>query len=257
MKQRKPKHNSSVNWIVGFMLTISCGPGVVAGPCSGIRLESGKSQGVVILADLCTEADELSLGAVLQIPPGSRVWLKAPASGEEQGYYQMVCQNRHSTTAIKMRLQYSQLPWIDLKSLGICRPWDGKRLMCDSRQGEKNAFVCVASLIRIPLWEKTPALGTSLVLRSPLDQSDTSEEGYPETKVLAALQAEARMCREIYGSSEPAHWQWTVTPEGKAREISSASSHSNSSELMACVQDVIQFFPYPKPQQPVFLSTTF
>ncbi|GEM_PF-5706050 len=228
----------------------------LAGPCSGIRLESDKSQGVVVLADLCTEADELSLGAVLQVPPGSRVWLKAPDSGQ-QGYYQMVCQNRQTSTVIKMRLQSPRLPWIDLQSVGICRPWNGKRLMCDSRQGEKNAFVCVASLIEVPLWEEAPALGTSLVLRSPLEQSGAGEEGYPEKKIFSALQTEARMCRELYGPSEPMVWQWTVSPEGRAREIATASSHPQSSGLTACVHDVIQSFRYPKPQQPVFLSLTF
>ncbi len=237
-------------------MTVSWGSHVFAGPCSGIRLESDKSQGVVVLADLCTEADELSLGAVLQIPPRSRVWLKAPASGQ-QGHYQMVCQNRQTSTAVNMRLQSLRLPWVDLPSVGVCRPWDGKRLACDSRRGEKNAFVCVASLIQVPLWEEAPALGTSLVLRSPLEPPGSDGEGYPAKKILSALQTEARMCRELYGPSEPMVWQWTVSPEGRAREITTASSHPQSSGLTACIHDVIQSFPYPKPQQPVFLSLAF
>lgn len=224
-----------------------------ASPCSNIGIQADKSQGVEVRVNLCPEQDRLSLGSVLAIAPGARLWLEASQAAEDGRIEQMICQSRLSSP-IKARLVEDQLPWIKPDFMGNCTPWDGRQFSCRDAQGETGAFFCVAARIKVPLWNARPKLGTSLVLRSPLGGGND----FPEQAVIAALKEQVQLCRQLFGVKQTIEARWQVDSEGRVNDLAiSPPRPLIPADFHGCVAAAIQYFAYPKPGQSVPLFAAF
>ena len=248
--------------------------------CGNTKILSNKSHGVEVVFNLCPTNDEISLGTVLNVAPGSRLWLKSFASSENASGYQMICQSRASKS-LRIEVSSLSLPWISPDSTHICSEWDGRKLICDDTNGEKKVFFCASApnikpknvkkpertaselLQKGPeptaseLVRKKPERTTSVKLRRiPLLSLD--EGDFNKIEVLKNLKTEARLCRELYGESQEIEVEWGVNVEGDVIDIASKKHNDGANpEFAGCILDVVKFHPYPKPSQTMYLLSIF
>ncbi len=224
-----------------------------AAECGKIQFLQDRSRGVEVQFDQCPDAQEVSEGALLNLAPGARLWLKL-AAGEAAGReYQMICQSR-SESALTLRIESLRPPWVGSRSLK-CGPWEVSGFACDSAGGKPNVFVCVAGEFTGPASEPSPRKGASIVLRS-LDQAVGGlEDPSRRQAVLEAIAKEGQLCHKLYGAGRKFSVEWTVDVEGKVTEIAlDAAIWKASPEFADCLTGVIRSYPYPKSSRTVFLN---
>lgn len=228
-------------WMVGY-----------AAECGKIQFLEDRSRGVEVQFDRCPGAQEVSEGAILNLAPGARLWLKLPAAEAGRGY-QMVCQSR-SDSALVLLIESLEPPWVGSDSLQ-CEPWDGSGFACDGADGKPKVLVCVAGELTGSTFEPSPRKGASIVLRSLGQAPGGLEEPSRRQAVLEAIEKEGQLCHKLYGGGRKFNVEWTVDAAGKVTEIAPEAAISKASPGFAdCLTGVIRSYPYPKSSRTVFLN---
>ncbi|BCX81170.1 hypothetical protein MIT9_P0748 [Methylomarinovum caldicuralii] len=174
--------------------------------CDRLAWMPERSRGVVPLSARCPQKPQLALGSILQLLPGSRLWLQS-ASGEE-----MVCQSR-SDSPIALLINRTDPPWFSSARLPDCR-WQERRWRCGDGRG-KMLLLCVLAENRGE--EKrtdTPQPATSLVLRSPPGVAGQDCRTVPQ-----AVRRGLRLCLELTGRTDPVSLSWQTGEDGRVKEI--------------------------------------
>lgn len=223
-----------------------------AAECGKIKFLEDRSRGVEVKFASCPGTREIAEGAILNLAPGARLWLKLPAAEGSRQEYQMVCQSR-SEVALALLVESLKPPWVGSRSLK-CGPWDGTGFACDGLDGKPKVFVCVAGELSGPASEPSPRKGASIVLRS-LEVPGGLEEPSRRFGVLEAIAQEGRLCHRLYGVGRRFSVEWTVDAAGKVTEIApDAAIWKASPEFADCLISLIRSYPYPKSSRTVFLN---
>lgn len=224
-----------------------------AAECGKIQFLQDRSRGVEVQFDQCPGAQEVAEGAILNLAPGARLWLKLPATEASGQEYQMICQSR-SEGALSLLIESLGPPWVGSRSLR-CSPWDGSGFACDGADGKPKVFVCVAGELTGPASEPSPRKGASIVLRSLGQAPGGLEEPSRHQAVLEAIEKEGQLCHKLYGVERKFSVEWTVDVEGKVTEIApEAAIWKANPEFADCLTSMIRSYPYPKSSRTVFLN---
>lgn len=218
---------SAVN--AGLLLSSLVASVVVAAECGQAKLVEAGSAGVNITKNLCQDPSRITLGSVLELTSGSRMWLKfdPSATGET---FQLICQNKSAET-IKIDIAGTTKPWINPQGLKNCEHWKNNKFSCEGSSGEKNSFFCAVASAKPERAGSAPEVTTSVKMRRiPLPVI------VPVEDIIKSIKPEIELCKSLYNVSEKVEMSWTIS----VGIIKDLNVNSENKDLISCVEDVVK-----------------
>lgn len=215
----------NIGLIAGSFAT---GSAIAAG-CGQAKLVEAGSSGISVSKNSCQEQSRVNLGSVLELSPGSRMWLKFDPNPTGESF-QLICQNR-STAAINVSVASTASPWIKPQGLKNCDQWKNNKLVCEDANGEKTSFFCAIASAK-PEKSKNPMEVTTSVKMRGIPMPAV----VPVEDVIKSIKPDIELCKNLYNVSEKAEMSWTVS-FGIIKDLSVSSDNK---DFIACVEGVVK-----------------
>lgn len=214
---------------VGLLLGGFAVSSVMAAECGQAKLVEAGSSGVSVSQNTCQEQSRVTIGSVLELLPGSRMWLKFDPNlaGES---FQLICQNK-SAGAVNVNIASTATPWIKPQGLKNCEQWKNNKLFCEGSGGEKNSFFCAIASAK-PDKSKNPMEVTTSVKMRGIPMPAV----VPVEDVIKSIKPDIELCKNLYNVSEKAEMSWTVS-FGIIKDLSVSSENK---DFIACVEGVVK-----------------
>lgn len=214
---------------MGLVLSSLVAADVMAAGCQAKLVEAG-STGVSVSKNTCQEQSKITLGSVLELSPGSRMWLKFDPNPTGESF-QLICQNR-SASAITVSVAGTAAPWIKPQGVKNCEQWKNSKLLCDSSSGEKSSFFCAIASAKPEKAKNPMEVTTSVKMRGlfPLPTVTVDE-------VIKNIQPDIELCKNLYNVSEKTEMSWTVVSLGIIKDLKVSSDNQ---DFIACVEGVVK-----------------
>lgn len=213
----------------GLLLSSLAAGNAMAAECGQAKLIEAGSASVNVSKNKCQEQSRLSLGAVLELPSGSRMWVKFdPRSGES---FQLICQNK-SSASVSVNVASATAPGIKPQGLKNCEQWVGNKLSCESSDGEKNSFFCALAGVKQKLSSAAPGVRTSVKMRALLGKVTMP----PAEEVIERIKPDVELCKNLYNISGKLDTSWSVSL-GAVKDL---AVHSENNDLVSCVEGVVK-----------------
>jgi len=232
-----------------------------------------KSQGITVKQNDC-ELPALGVGALLEIKPSGRLWVRAASRGQEENSFEVICQNRHSQ-AVQMSVASMISPWLAAVEMSACNNWAGGRLVCD-QGGQKGALVCAIAAISRTVATPSDEMGerttsaadagmmestTSVKMRSVGLLGRAGKQTPTEQELVALLQPlqqQAGLCRQLFQAQQPLNVEWIIDIDGSAQDIVLQNTlTAKDRDFAECVISAIKDFTYPVLPRPTTLTQRF
>lgn len=228
-------------WSAGVLLSSLAANPVMAvnpvnNPASVAQTECGQatlvkegSVGANVTNNNCVETSRLKLGATVELPSGSRMWLKFdPIAGES---FQLICQNK-SANPVSVEVTSTKAPWIKPQGLKDCDKWNGNKLSCDTAEGEKSSFFCAIASTKLKAVKRSPEVTTSMKMRSLKPMTLLTKE-----EIIQSMKPEIELCKNLYNVSDALNMSWTISSAGIIKDL---NVNSQNTDLVACVEGVVK-----------------
>ena len=214
---------------IGLVLSGFVAADVMAAGCQAKLVEAG-STGVNVSKNTCQESSKITLGSVLELSPGSRMWVKFDPNSTGESF-QLICQNRSAST-IAVNVASTAAPWIKPQGLKSCEPWKNSKLLCDSSAGEKSSFFCAIASAKPEKTKNPMEVTTSVKMRGfPIPPAVSPED------VIKGIQPDIELCKSLYNVSEKTEMSWTVVSLGIIKDLKVSSDNQ---DFIACVEGVVK-----------------
>jgi hypothetical protein len=228
---------------MGLLVSSLVASTVMAAECGQAKLVEAGSAGVNVLKNTCQQQSRITLGTVLELPSGSRMWLKFDPSTTGESF-QLICQNK-SAGIVTVNITSNTAPWIKAEGLQNCEQWKANKLSCDGSNGEKSSFFCASASAK-------PAPSDTREVRPELTTSVTSSKAKPEMttsvkmrgitiptivpvdEVIKSIKPEIELCKSLYNVTEKVDMSWTVS----LGIIKDLSVNNENKDFVACVEGV-------------------
>lgn len=235
---------------------------VSAKGCSVLEFLGEKSVATTVLVNPCLSKRKMGVGAMFDLSPRGRLWLKSDQSEPVPSHYQLICRNR-SEKRSSVRITRSKFPWIEAGGGAKCGDWVDNRIECrDSVNGSEVLFCAIASITKAPK-NHTIQLKTSLILRSSSLTADSSpsapsavQRNKKLEKLIGKINQEIGLCRTVYRNEHPFKAEWVIKSTGEITHPSSKKSAVDQA-FASCVYDVVKSFKYPAFSEDIRVSYTF
>lgn len=215
---------------IGLVLSGSVAANVMAAECKAKLVEAG-STGVSVSKNTstCQESSKITLGSVLELSPGSRMWLKFDPNSTGESF-QLICQNRSAST-IAVNVASTAAPWIKPQGLKNCEQWKNSKLRCGSEE-EKTSFFCAIASARPEKTKNPMEVTTSVKMRGfPIQPAVSPED------VIKGIQPDIELCKNLYNVSEKTEMSWTVVSLGIIKDLKVSSDNQ---DFITCVEGVVK-----------------
>jgi hypothetical protein len=217
------------------------------GECSVLEFLPEKSQMSDMLVNPCLSEHSAGVGAIFQLHPGGRLWLKTQADSESSALYQLICRNK-SNKASKVSVTGFALPWIQAAGFATCNQWIENKMECKNPDNSQDILYCAIAATTKP--EKIQGIqrNTSLTMRSVMSDVKSQEASQPVSNAVGQLAAlikpEIDLCRHAYQNRESLNVQWVIKATGGISQPI-IKDQVVDSEFAACALDVINHFHFP------------
>lgn len=203
---------------------------VMAAECGQAKLVEAGSTNVSVSKNTCTDNSQISLGSVLELSSGSRMWLKFNPSARGETF-QLICQNK-SSGAVKVNVTSTTDPWVKPEGIKSCEKWKNNKLSCESNSGEKNSFFCALAKAKVDTSDAASkmAMTTSVKMRGvlPIPAVTVSADD-----IIASIKPEIELCKTLYNVTDQVEMSWTVS-SGKIQDLNVSNPNS---DLVSCMGD--------------------
>jgi hypothetical protein len=217
------------------------------GECSVLEFLPEKSQMSDMLVNPCLSEHSAGVGAIFQLHPGGRLWLKTQAVSESSALYQLICRNK-STKASKVSVTGFALPWIQAAGFATCNQWVGNKMECKNPDNSQDVLYCAIATTTKPERIQGIQRNTSLTMRSVMSDAKSQEASQPVSNAVGQLAAlikpEIDLCRHAYQNRESLNIQWVIKATGGVSQPS-LNDPVVDHEFAACVFDVVKNFQFP------------
>lgn len=216
---------------IGLVLSGFAASNVMAAGCGQAKLIEAGSSGVNVSNNSCQDQpSRIALGSMLELSPGSRVWLKFDPNPTGESF-QLICQNR-SAAAININVAGTASPWIKPQGLKSCSKWKNNKLVCEDASGDKSSFFCAIASAKAEKTKNPMEVTTSVKMRGlfPLPPTVSAED------VIKGIQPDIELCKNLYGVSDKVEMSWTVS----VGIIKDLAVNSDNKDLVACVEGVVK-----------------
>jgi hypothetical protein len=242
---------------VGFFLTacrsllFCCGLipfAAQGGECSVLEFLREKSQMADMLVNPCLSEQSAGIGAIFQLHPGGRLWLKTQTVADASSHYQLICRNK-SAKALKVSVTGFALPWIQASGLASCNRWVGNKMECKNADNSQDVMYCAIAATTRPEKFQGIQRNTSLTMRS-VGPDDVKPQEAAQTvsnaveRLAALIKPEIDLCRHAYQNRESLNIQWVIKAAGGVTQPSLKEPVADH-EFAACVFDVVKNFQFP------------
>ncbi|MGJ0514412.1 MAG: hypothetical protein ACR65O_01530 [Methylomicrobium sp.] len=200
-----------------------------------------------MLVNPCLSEHSAGVGAIFQLHPGGRLWLKTQKDSDSSTLYQLICRNK-SAKVSKVSVTGFALPWIQAGGFSACNRWIENKMECKNADNSQDVLYCAIAATTPP--EKLQGIqrNTSLTMRSvgldadsqgaPLPVSNTAEQ------LAASIKPEIDLCRHAYQNRESLHIEWVIKATGGVSQPILREPVVDN-EFVACVFDAVKNFQYP------------
>lgn len=259
----KPLRNHSFKLIrvavcVFFSLHFTDSSAVARG-CVALTIQQDRSPGASIIQNDCDDLSSLSLGAMLQMNGGARLWLKSISDKQLNSGFQIICQNK-SLSPLQIEVSSSFIPWIKPKNLAQCNNWEGDRLICNQSSNGNPVLYCAIAKIKNLDVAHVIQRKTSVTMRGiygqgglqPLDKSESEKL----EKSIEFIKSEVDLCRKVFQTAMSIHIAWTISADG---EVINAASRENGGQkhFAECALEAVEHFNFPMFSKDIQISYTF
>lgn len=238
------KKSINISWkVIMILFLMFPGTGIYASECGMMQFLAAKSSGVITQNNQCNDNRKVSLGTEFNMSSKARLWLKSLEDASSDSHFQVICQNQ-SVTSVKLSVSSIFVPWINPEGLNNCSGWVNNKLGCDDAQGNHNRFFCVIANIKNPSFEGARKIErTTSVKMRKIDIGSSKPVDF--STVIAAIEPEIELCRNLYQIRQPINVSWTVTRSGSATDIDAQLDSLTNPQFSECVTSVISDFAYP------------
>lgn len=217
------------------------------GECSVLEFLQEKSQMSDMLINPCLSEHSAGVGAVFQLHPGGRLWLKTQTVSESSTHYQLICRNK-SAKASKISVTGFAFPWIQAGGFTTCNQWIENKMECKNADNSQDILYCAIAATTRPEPLQGVQRNTSLTMRSV--GLDVNSHGTPQPvsntvdQLAASIKPEIDLCRHAYQNRESLHIQWVIKAAGGVSQPSLKEPVVDN-EFAACVFDIVRNFQFP------------
>lgn len=226
--------------------------------CPVLRLQQARSPGTTVIGSQCTNKEELSLGAQIQMQPGARFWMESVA-GAGGAQFQLICQNNSSAT-LTINVAQPIMPWLQPQAPVSCTTWQTNRLSCSTPGMDNKALLCAISTKKQPPASGNIQRTTSVTMRGLSDHnaSGSADEDEPARmdEWLGMIKSEIDLCRMVYQTEQPITLSWKVKASGQAMDTSVKETMVDN-KFAACAVDAINHFSFPTFSKDTLVTFSF
>lgn len=230
-----------------LVLTFSPFPAAVAADCSVVEYLREKSSMSEMLVNPCLNDNTAGVGAVFQLHPGGRLWLKTISSAKDSSHYQLICRNK-SEKASKISVTGRGLPWIQAGGYVNCNNWVENKMVCKNSNGEADKLFCAIALMQMPETNQTMQRKTSVTMRGPKDDEKSNTPKITEAVQVEQLaewmKPEINLCRIVYRNQQSLSVEWVIKASGRISRPKIYDATADA-DFTGCVLDVVKSFNYP------------
>ncbi len=216
-----------------------------ASECGVLKLQSNRSSGISVKSNKCSELPYVSMGAVFEMAPRGRLWLKSNATVHDNQGFQMICQNR-TEQAIQLEFSGPLSPWLSLARLKNCSGWVNNKLSCDGNNGESQGVYCVSAELNPVSRNSTEQVqrSSSVKMRDKNQLANTNTR-LNKQQLLESLKPEFKLCKQLNEVSQDIQVNWVVQmTKVKMFEVILPKLLNNNG-LSECMKAVVTAISYP------------
>jgi hypothetical protein len=255
-------HSLRVLGVAGALLSVpflSVDVFAAASGCVALTMQKDRSPGASILSNDCYELSNLSLGSVMQMNGGARLWLKSNSAAQTDSSFQIICQNK-SSDLLQIEVSSAFIPWIKPKNIAHCNDWVGDRLTCNDANSGSPILYCAIAMIKNLSVNNDIERKTSVTMRGidaqgdlkPLDQSESQQL----EKIIDFIKPEIDLCRKVFQTDQAVSITWTISTNG---QVLNAYGHEERGEnhFAGCALEAVEHFNFPSFSKDIQISYTF
>lgn len=217
-----------------------------ASECDSIQYDSGKSRNVSISQNDCQDK-AISIGTVISLAPGARLWLHEGSVNKSPSYDHLICQSK-SWKIIKLKISQSSAPWIKVTGQQNCTSWTHNKLICTDTSQQSGSLFCIIKTLKKYSVPKNQQIErtTSVTMRSlKTSEPKSSEDLIKQT--FNAIGEEVELCKDLYTDGWAISTAWHIDANTKAQNVRVTQNipQTVSPSLIDCIESVIKTYPYP------------
>lgn len=230
-----------------------------ADECSMLKLQTSRSTGAKVVKTSCSDANALTLESQLELGPNSRLWLEAKTDDPLFANWQLICQNK-SSSSITLQISQESSPWIKPLSELNCQPWTQDRLECSNSASGAKALMCAIAHVKKAGQIQKVEQTTSFTVRGikpktkPTSINPSSNREFEQW--LANIKPEIDLCKKLYQNSNPVKLSWVVSATGQASETKIEEGQSDM-QFGQCAKEVIENIKFPQFEKATQVTFTF
>lgn len=227
----------------------------VASECGTIQYNESKSRKVGINQNKCMD-NSIGIGTQIILPPSARLWLQESISNEQESHAHLICQNK-SLSTIKLVINESKAPWIDVLGLQDCKDWANNKLICTDTRQRSGSLFCVLKTLkdRSTLSAQKIERTTSVTMRQ-ISKPDFKPSQEIVNMTLNAIGEEVDICRTLFNDTRAVNISWYIDENSAVQNVDIIMEGTKSGDevLMDCVESVVHAFPYPDSLQNIGMA---